>query len=171
MSIQVREEREADLPAIGRVLEFAFGGRIEAMLVEVLRAERAIVLALVAELDGEIVGHVVFSPVAILDPRFRGSAVGLAPLAVTPARQRSGIGSMLVREGLRRCGIAGHRVAVVLGHPEYYPRFGFQSAERFGLTCDFPAPPGVFQALELEPGALDGVQGHVTYQPAFRRVG
>ena len=171
MSIQIREERDEDFPAVARVLELAFGGRVEAMLVEVLRAERAIVLALLAELEGDVVGHIVFSPVAILDPRFRGSAVGLAPLAVTPARQRSGIGSMLVREGLRRCGIAGHRAAVVFGHPEYYPRFGFLSAERFGLTCEFPAPPGVFQVLELEPGALDGVQGHVTYQPAFRRVG
>lgn len=163
----VREEREEDAAAIARVIELAFGGRAEAALVELLRRRGAVELALVAEQEGELAGHVLFSRVTIQAPGFEGTALGLAPLAVLPSRQRRGIGSALTREGLRRAGIAGHRAVVVLGHPEYYPRFGFLPAERFGLSCEFPAPPGVFQVLELAPGALAGPGGRVAYDRAF----
>jgi putative acetyltransferase len=91
--------------------------------------------------------------------------LALAPLAVTPARQRQGIGSQLVREGLRACAAAGHRIVVVLGHPAYYPRFGFSAALARPLKAPFSGES--FMAAELVPGALPGVAGEVRYPPPF----
>jgi len=120
---------------------------------------------------GEVVGHILFSPVEVDDARFESSAVGLAPMAVTPAFQRGGIGSLLVHAGLEASRELGYAVVVVLGHPEFYPRFGFRPAHTLGLGCEYPVPPPVFMALELEPGALDGVEGRVAYHRAFGTLG
>jgi putative acetyltransferase len=113
-----------------------------------------------------IVGHVLLSPVRI-DGRSDPPGLGLAPLAVLPAHQRRGIGQRLTREALRRAAALGHAYVVVLGHPAYYPRFGFVPASRFGLRYEQSVPDDVFLALELTPGALDGVSGVVRYLPAF----
>ena len=94
--------------------------------------------------------------------------MGLAPMAVTPDRQRRGIGSALVREGLRQCARAGARAVIVVGHPEFYPRFGFRPGSSFGLRCEYPVPDDVFMAVELVPGALEGLDGLVTYVPELR---
>jgi putative acetyltransferase len=96
--------------------------------------------------------------------------MGLGPMAVAPSRQRKGIGSALVRDGLRRCKALGYRVVVVVGHPTYYPRFGFVPAIRFGLRCEYDVPTDVFMAVELEPGALNGISGFVRYDDAFAGV-
>ena len=96
--------------------------------------------------------------------------VGLAPMAVAPGHQRKGIGSHLVREGLARCRAAGVAGVVVLGHAEYYPRFGFVPAQQFGLRCEYDVPADVFMALELTQGALRGVSGLVRYHAAFAAV-
>jgi putative acetyltransferase len=95
---------------------------------------------------------------------------GLGPMAVRPAWQRQGIGSQLVREGLEECWRSGYEAVVVLGHPEYYPRFGFVPASRFGLRCEFEAPDEAFMALELRSGVLSAGGGVVRYASEFSKV-
>ncbi|HYH47212.1 MAG TPA: N-acetyltransferase [Thermoanaerobaculia bacterium] len=169
MEAMIRSELAGDRAAVRAVNESAFGRREEADLVEALHGAGAAVVALVAEVDGVVVGHILFSPVEV-----EGSAgqrlLGLAPMAVAPHLQRSGIGSRLVRAGLERCRELGAAGVVVLGHPEYYPRFGFAPAGRLGLRCEYDVPPEVFMAQELFPGGLSGVSGLVRYHPAFAQV-
>ncbi len=93
--------------------------------------------------------------------------MGLAPMAVLPVHQRRGIGSSLVRAGLEACTQLGFAAVIVLGHAEYYPRFGFQPASRFALRCEYDVPDDVFMALELEAGILTGKTGTIQYHPAF----
>jgi putative acetyltransferase len=168
----VRRERPEDFEAVRRVLEAAFGGEVEALLVERLR-RRDDVLSLVAEEEGRVVGHIMFSPVTIgQEVPAPGSVVVLAPMAVLPERQRQGIGSALIRAGLEACRQANHCAVVVLGHPDYYPRFGFRRASDFGLRYEEPhySPEEIeaaFFALELVPGALSGVSGVVRSGPEF----
>ncbi len=169
MSITIRPETAADRAAVRAVNESAFGQREEADLVEALHRAGAATVALVAEIDGAVAGHILFSPVAVEPPAGR-LLLGLAPMAVAPSRQRSGLGSRLVREGLERCRAAGAAGVVVLGHPEYYPRFGFVPARRLGLRCEYDVPPEVFMAQGLAPGGLSGVSGLVRYHPAFAEV-
>jgi putative acetyltransferase len=168
---EVRPERATDADAVRAVLVDAFGGSLEADLVEALRRRGEIVLGLVAELEGRVVGYVAFSPVEVDPaPAQRLAAVGLAPLGVAREHQRRGVGERLVWAGLETCRRRGEHAAVVLGDPGYYGRFGFTSAERRGLGCEYDAPPGAFQVLELVDGALDGVRGLVRYSEAFRSV-
>ena len=174
--IEIRAERVEDEAAVRRVNELAFGGGEEAALVDALRAAARPHLSLVAVDGGEVVGHIFFSPVSLVpedspaseDPSF--AAMGLAPMAVLPERQRGGVGSALVRAGLEACRRAGADVVVVLGHPEYYPRFGFRPAARAGLGCEYPVPDDTFMVVELTPGALAGRRGLVKYHPAFAEV-
>jgi putative acetyltransferase len=111
---------------------------------------------------------VLFSPVTLDATAYAAS--GLAPLAVAPEAQRQGIGDALVRAGLARCRAAGHAWVVVLGNPKYYGRFGFVPAERYRITCEYDVPPGVFQIIELVPGALAGRAGLVRYAAEFAAV-
>jgi putative acetyltransferase len=166
----VRFEQRGDEPGVRETNELAFGGPLEANLVDALResARRGTpeYLSLVAVIDGRVVGHILFTPVVIEPPAERRIA-GLAPMAVRPEHQRSGIGSQLIRAGLEECRRSGYSAVVVLGHPEYYPRFGFVPAHAFGLTCEFPSPPEAFMAMELEPEALGAIRGLVRYLPQF----
>jgi len=164
---EIRRERPADRAAVRRLNEGAFGGPEEADLVGRLRDELPSYLALVAVLEGEVVGHVAFTPVTLDPPRPELDLRGLAPMAVLPGHQRTGIGSALVREGLDACRRDGAEAVVVLGHPGYYPRFGFRRADTFGLRSQFEAPPEAFMALELVPGSLANARGIVRYHPAF----
>jgi putative acetyltransferase len=156
--VAVRPETHLDIPGIRRVNQLAFGSLAEVDLVDALRARQVHSLSLVASVDDEVVGHILCSPVTIHVEEQIHSAIGLGPMAILPDHQRRGIGD------LRR---AGHRVLVVLGHPDYYPRFGFTPATRYGIGCEFDVPDDVFMALELEPGALDECSGMVRYQPEF----
>ncbi len=165
----IRAEGVDDIPAIRVVNRAAFARPAEADLVDLLRARGKLVLSLVAESQGTIVGHIAFSRVALdMRPDLRG--VGLAPMAVLPTMQRRSIGSLLVREGLCRCADMKWDFAVVLGHPDYYPRFGFAAASSYGLRCAWDVPDGVFMACELRPGALAAVQGLVAYEPEFNAL-
>ena len=168
----IRAEQLADLAAIRRVNEEAFGRAAEADLVDRLRANHKAILSLVAEDNGVIVGHILFSEVTVEvnPPSFNrfGKLIGLAPMAVTTARQRSGIGSQLVRAGLAE--LKGYEAAVVLGHPEYYPRFGFVPASRFGLKSEYDVRDEVFMALELTPNALAQCSGVILYQAEFNEL-
>jgi putative acetyltransferase len=163
---RVRLERADDIHAIRAVNLEAFETSLEADLVDALRERAKLILSLVADEDGAIVGHILFSPVS-LPGGAETRIVGLAPMAVLQARQRQGIGSALVREGLERCREMGYDAVVVLGHPAYYPRFGFLPASRFGIGCEYDVPDEVFMALELVPGALRGKSGTIRYHPAF----
>lgn len=170
MTVDVRAERPADLDAVRRVNDAAFGRDAEGRLVDALRASASPVVSLVACEGDEVVGHILFTPVTITDPDVPWTAMGLGPMAVRPDRQRGGVGSALVRAGLEACRALGHDVVVVLGHPEYYPRFGFTPAPPRGLTCKWPVPDDVFMVAELAPGALRGRAGRVEYHPAFDAV-
>jgi putative acetyltransferase len=165
--IHIRPETPPDASAVRQVNEQAFGRAVEADLVDALRDAGAAILSLVAETDGEVVGHVLFSPLAIETATGTREAVALAPLAVVPERQRQGIGTRLVEDGLARLRDGGHGAVVVIGHAAYYPRFGFQRARPWGLEVEFEVPDEAFMALELVPGALAGCAGTVRYRPEF----
>ena len=158
------------MAAIRRVNEQAFGRAAEAALVDGLRAHGRVSLSLVAERDGEVIGHILFSPVRIDSGLESTAGLGLAPMAVLPAHQRAGIGSLLVRAGLAECRRAGHGCVVVLGHPEYYPRFGFVPASRHGLAWEHPAPDEAFMVLPLREGAIAAAGGVVRYAPEFEQA-
>ena len=134
---------------------------------DTLRARGKVTLSLVAVADDRVVGHILFSTVSIEAAEKTVSALGLAPMAVLPEFQRQGIGSLLVRSGLEECRKAGHRVVVVLGHPDYYPRFGFVPSTRHGIKSEFDVPDEVFMVTELSEGALSGCAGTAKYQPEF----
>jgi len=170
LALSIRPETPADRAAVHAVHALAFETDAEARLVDALRAAGRLTLSLVAEAesgDGPI-GHIAFSLVALTGPDGATiDGVGLAPVAVLPAHQRRGVGGRLVEEGLRRLREAGHGFCVVLGHPGYYPRFGFLPARLFGVRWEREVTDGVFLALELRPGALVGHPGVVRYAPEF----
>lgn len=163
----VRAEREGDADAIRRVVTAAFGGPAEADLIDALRASSAWIpaLSLVAIDDDAVVGHMLLTRASIAGV----VALGLAPVAVEPSRQRSGIGQALVREGLEIARRMGERAVVVIGHPSYYPRFGFAPAAPRGITSAFAEGPHAdsLMVLELAAGALAGISGAVEYAPPF----
>ena len=126
-------------------------------------------VSLVAVVEGRLAGHILFTPVQIEDSSKpdQQPAMGLAPMAVDPEFQRQGIGSQLVRAGLQACRDIGQAVVFVLGHPEYYPRFGFRPAAPLGLHYQDHSFDHAFMVAELEPEALQGRRGWVRYMPAF----
>ena len=141
----------------------------ETVLLDGLRSDGDVLdtLTLVAELHGEVLGHAVCSRATM----GAGTSVALGPIAVRPDHQGQGIGSALVRAGLTECHRRGVGALVVLGHPAYYPRFGFRPASQFGIVSEYDVPDDVFMALELTPGVLEGRAGTIRYHPAFARVG
>ena len=164
--LKLREEAPADYDAIREVNRLVFGGEDEARLVDQLREDGEVIASLVAVDEEQVVGHILFSELPIETELrvLRGAA--LAPMAVRPGRQRSGIGSALVQRGLEVCGERGVEIVVVVGHPEYYPRFGFSAELATRLRA--PLSGEAFMALELAPGALaGGVTGTVRYAKAF----
>jgi putative acetyltransferase len=166
----IRRERSEDIAAIRQVNEQGFGRPNEADLVDVLRARGKTVLSLVAAESDRIVGHIFFSPVTIESGDRTFLAVGLAPMAVLPERQRCGIGSRLVKAGLEVCRNAGYDCVVVLGHPEYYPRFGFVPAIRYGIRSKYEVPDAAFMILVFREEVLRDGAGIVKYQPEFHEL-
>jgi putative acetyltransferase len=165
----VRAEQQRDRDSIRAVNTSAFETTAEANLVDTLREQAHPAVSLVAEDGGAIVGHIMFSPVSLGGhPELR--IMGLAPMAVAPAHQGKGIGSALVCAGLERCGQLGFGAVVVLGHPSYYPRFGFQPSARFGIGCEYEAQEEAFMLVELQPGYMHGVTGTVQFHAAFKDV-
>jgi len=168
--IVVRAEEIADRVAVHRINELAFGQPDEANLVDALRSKASPFISLVAVVDEQVVGHIFFSPVTIESDQGVFGAMGLAPMAVLPEYQNKGIGSQLVREGLKECQRLGQDIVVVLGHPEFYPRFGFAPASLKGLKSEYDVRDEVFMSLEMSEGALAGRRGLVKYHPEFAKV-
>src|SRR5512136_2226777 len=166
----IRREEPQDIPAIRQVNERAFGGSGEANAIDALRDRGAATLSLVAVIDERVVGHLFFSPVTIEAPARSWPGLGLAPLSVLPDYQRQGIGTALMNAGLEECRRLGHERVIVLGHPAYYPRFGFERASRCGVRFEYDAPDEACLVLALQPGAFEGVSGVAKYQPEWNGV-
>ena len=164
----IREEAADDAAAVRAVNDDAFGSPLEGGIVDALRVACDDRLSLVAEQDGNIVGHILFTPVEVAGPAGTLRGYGLAPMAVRTAWQRRGIGSALVAEGLERLRAHGAPFVVVLGHPEYYPRFGFDRASRYGLRCQWPdVPDEAFMVRILDPACQPRVAGTARYRAEF----
>jgi putative acetyltransferase len=162
----IREERQGDAERIRGVNLAAFETSTEADLVDALRREATPLVSLVAEDDGNVIGHILFSPVTLAsEPGL--TLMALAPMAVVPSRQREGVGSTLAREGLERCRQLEVAAVVVLGHPEYYPRFGFLPAARLCLRSEYEVPEEAFMVRELRDGVLMGLSGTIRYHRVF----
>jgi len=169
-AVSIRPERRADQAAIHRVLAAAFPTAAEADVVDRLRDAVSDKISLVAEIGGLVVGHILFSPVTLRDGAAEQQAVGLAPMAVHPDYQRQGIGSSLVIAGLEACAGRGDSLVFVVGHPEFYPRFGFEPAAPRGFHyIDEGFDPYLF-VTELQDGAMQGKRGWVEYHPEFDKL-
>ncbi|NCJ05010.1 GNAT family N-acetyltransferase [Synechococcales cyanobacterium C] len=165
----IRAEEQRDWVAVHAVNASAFETPAEANLVDALRDQVQPLISLVAEDNGAIVGHIMFSPVSLSSyPALR--IMGLAPMAVASEYQRKGIGSALVHAGLERCKQLGFGAVVVLGHPAYYPRFGFSASAPFGIGCEYEVPEEVFMLVELQAGFLRGASGIVKYHTLFSNL-
>jgi putative acetyltransferase len=166
VKVLIRAEQTGEDEAISEVHIRAFGGTAEAAVVESLRGQGALLASLVAVVQDRIVGHVGLSPVEV--GGVERAAVALGPLAVDPDLQGRGIGVMLVDAFLQHCRVRDEGLVVVLGYPDYYARFGFVPAERFGLY--YHDAGEAFQALEVRSGAAAGLSGEVHYHPAFENA-
>lgn len=168
--MEIRQETAADVAAVYAVNEQAFGRPDEANLVNRLRDNGKFTLSLVAEENGRIIGHILFTPMTIKTETSSYPAVGLGPVAVLPEVQCQGIGSRLIETGLDLLREKGETAVIVLGHSDYYPRFGFVRASQFGIKSSYELPDEVFMALALQEGALNGRAGVAHYQPEFDGV-
>jgi putative acetyltransferase len=167
-SVQVRHERPGDEDAIARVHDRAFGQLTESRIVAAVRRAGRAVISLVAVDPSGIVGHILFTPLAVDSPGPPISALALGPMAVLPDVQRRGVGSRLVAAGLEACALTGCQAVAVIGHPSYYPRFGFRPGASYGLRSEFAVPDDVFMIAELTADALTGREGIVRYTPEFQ---
>jgi putative acetyltransferase len=163
----IRYEKPDDQAAIRHVHSLAFGRPHEAELVDALRCHGGLTISLVAVQTGHIVGHIAFSPVTIVSDTRTTAALGLAPMGVLPEHQRQGIGSQLVISGLEACRHTPYGLVVVLGHPHYYPRFGFTPANLSGIVWEHDAPAEAFLVQELRAGVLAQTCGVVRFRPEF----
>jgi|SRR5580700_5282020 putative acetyltransferase len=161
----IREENKADFPEIVALTQAAFGGDYEATLIEKLRAAHLVIVSLVAVEEGSVIGHILFSKLEVEVDGRRVKAAALAPMAVRPDRQRRGIGSKLVETGLDGLRDRSYEAVIVLGHPDYYPRFGFSPSLTASLVAPFSGR--AFMGLELMSGSLSGSRGSVEYPEAF----
>jgi len=168
MKLEVRREKSEDVAGIRDVLLDAFGQPEEADLVEALRRGTAFMqeLSLVAQAGDAVVGHILFTRLHVRGAE-RKPGLALAPMAISKPFQRLGIGGQLMRAGLAAARERGEPFVVVLGHPEYYPRFGFERASRFEIRAPMDVPDAALMAMELRPGGLSGVSGVVEWAPEF----
>ena len=164
--IDIRDEQPDDLAAIREVNRRAFNQEQEGRIVDALREHGGSLLSMVAVADGFVVGHIMFSPLTV--GPVAGAALG--PMAVLPEYQRQAIGSQMVERGLGRLRDQGCSFVVVIGHPEFYPRFGFQRAANYGLTCVWDVPPEAFMVTVLKPEIAGSLAGLAEYRPEFSTV-
>jgi len=164
--IEIREEKQTDLAAICQINEAGFENKAEAAIVDKLRAACDSYVSFVAVDQVTVVGHILFTPVTIDGSGSIG--MGLAPMAVWPSRQKQGIGTQLVRHGLDHLQRTGCPFVIVLGHPAYYPRFGFEPASRYKLNCQWEGVPDeAFMVVVFERAVLPEDGGIVRYRGEF----
>lgn len=161
----IRDRQPVDDEAIRRLNDAAFGGTYESRLIDDLRAANCAVIELVSVDETDVIGHILMSTLDVAVGGKTVCSLALAPMSVQPGRQRQGIGSALVREASQRAQRQGWAAVIVLGHPGYYPRFGFSAALARPLASPFSGD--AFMALELIPGSLQGGAGRVVYPSAF----
>jgi putative acetyltransferase len=164
--IEIREEHPGDIVAIHEVHHRAFEQDQEANIVDALRANGAALLSLVATRNDRVVGHILYSPISVGE--VTGAALG--PMAVLPQHQRQGIGTKLVQTGNRQLQEAGCPFIIVLGHPNYYPRFGFRPASTYGVKCQWDVSDDVFLVLVLDQEKMQSVSGLARYREEFSSV-
>jgi len=165
--VEIRGEVPSDIEAIHHVNKLAFKTDAEAVLVDRLREKGVVTLSLVAVENDRVIGHILFTPVTIESDHAKYEAVTLGPIAVLPQYQRRGIGTQLIEQAFEQCRRSGNNVVVLIGHPEYYPRFGFVPAKPKGLVSEFEVPDEAWMVAELVENALDGISGEVRFQPEF----
>lgn len=164
----IREEQPDDINAIREVNILAFGQIQEANIVDKLRKNcKDDLLSLVALTDNKIIGHILFSPSMIEIAGRTIQGMGLAPMAVLPEYQGQGIGSELVRTGIATLKQTGCPFIIVLGHAEYYTRFGFEPASRYGIRSEWEVPNNAFMILVLNEPGMKGISGVARYRPEF----
>jgi putative acetyltransferase len=167
MLIEIREERPDDIAAVRDLNRRAFGQDQESNIIDALRANGAALLSLVATVDDRVVGHIMYSPLSVGD-NVSGAALG--PMAVLPEHQRQGIGSKLIEAGNRKLKDAGCPFIIVVGHADYYPRFGFRPASEHGIKCQWEVPDDAFLLLVLDQAKMESVSGLATYRHEFSSV-
>jgi putative acetyltransferase len=165
--IEIRGEYPDDVAAVREVNRLAFGQEQESNIVDALRTNGAALLSLVATVDGQVVGHIMFSPLTVAE---NVKALALGPMAIAPEYQRQGIGTRLIEAGNRKIKDAGYPFIIVVGHAEYYPRFGFRRASEYGIKCEWDVPDEVFMLLVLNEAKMQGASGLAKYRHEFSTV-
>jgi len=168
--MNIREEQPSDIEKIWGVNAEAFETEAEANLVNALRSSGCAYISLVAELKKDVVGHILFTPVELTGNEDKLKIVGLAPMAVLSQHRNQKIGSKLVESGLAYCQSLSYDAVVVLGHPSYYPKFGFEPSVKFGIKSEYEVPDEAFMILELVPESLSNHAGVIKYHEAFNGV-
>lgn len=172
MKVEIRQEEACDFPVVYDINLKAFNRKEEARLADRLRLSDGFIpeLSLVAIVENKVVGHILFTKISIMDEDRSQDSLALAPMAVSPGMQRKGIGQQLVRYGLNKARELGYKSVVVLGHTEYYPRFGFVPTSKWGIKPPFNVPANVFMAKELIDGGLSDIKGTVKYAREFEEL-
>ena len=166
--IKIRVERVEDYEAVRKINDKAFGQVEEGRIVDKIREACEEIISLVAVEDEKVVGHIFFSPAVIINKGETIKGMGLAPMAVHPDYQNKGIGSLLVKEGIKRVKETGCPFIIVLGHDKYYPRFGFETASKYGIYPQWEGVPDeAFMVMILDKVTMSGVSGVATYRKEF----
>jgi len=168
MEIRIRQEVKEDHKRVYEITKMAFDQENESKLIEKIRSGPNFIpeLSLVAEKDNEIVGHILFSKIKIVGES-EYETLMLAPIAVIPELQKQGIGGKLIKNGIEKAIELGFDSIIVVGHKDYYPKFGFQKASKWGIKCPFEVPDGAFMAIELTENALENKAGVVQFPEEF----
>jgi putative acetyltransferase len=167
--MEIRPEQQQDQAGIYRLNSAAFPTDAEARLVDALRKQASPIVSLVAIVDNRVTGHILFSPVRHWQ-NTGALIMGLAPMAVAETARNQGIGSALIAAGMEACTRLGAGAIVVLGHPGYYPRFGFTPASTYGIECEYDVPEEAFMAIELTPHFLASKPGLIKYHECFANL-
>jgi putative acetyltransferase len=172
MEINIRKEQTTDFDQVRLINDKAFKQEAEGILIDKLRATGAFIpdLSLVAESNGQVIGHILFTHIKVVKGAKVAKSLALAPMSVLPEYQGQGIGSKLVKKGLERAKELGYASVIVLGHEHYYPKFGFQKASQWNISAPFPVPDAAFMAIALKNGGLDEVEGVVEYARPFSEM-
>ena len=165
----IRQEKKEDFRIIYEINKQAFNQIDESELVNRIRAGKNFIpeLSLVAEQNGELIGHILFSKIKIIGEKVY-ETLSLAPIAVLPKYQNQGVGGKLIKEGLKRAEKLGFNSVLVVGHKDYYPKFGFEKASKWNIECPFEVPDGAFMAIELKAGSLKDKSGVVEFPKEFQ---